>query len=108
MLPIFRSTLWENRPGEGYHELRYPRLSNLPNHIALGAKLASLEGTEAALVTASGMAAISASLLALLGAGDHVLVQDCVYGGTHGLLSQDLLRLVIQHDFVDANAPEQW
>ncbi len=33
ILPIFRSTVWETRPGEDYHDIRYPRLSNLPNHV---------------------------------------------------------------------------
>ncbi len=108
VLPIFRSTVWESRPGESYHDIRYPRLSNLPNHVALGEKLASLEGGEAGLVTGSGMAAISSSLLAVLGAGDHVLVQDCVYGGTHGLLTQDLAGLGIACDFADGNDPEAW
>ncbi len=41
ILPIFRSTVWESRPGEAYHDIRYPRLSNLPNHVALGEKLAA-------------------------------------------------------------------
>ncbi len=108
ILPIFRSTVWESRPGEDYHDIRYPRLSNLPNHVALGEKLAALEGGEAALVTASGMAAISASLLALLSAGDHLMVQDCVYGGTHGLITRDLPGLGIAFDFVDGDDPEAW
>ena len=106
--PIFRSTIWESRPGEDYHDIRYPRLSNLPNHTALHEKLAALEGGEAALVAASGMAAISAALLSVLRAGDHLLVQDCVYGGTHGLLTQDLPRLGIECDFVDGNDPDAW
>lgn len=108
VVPIFRSTVWESREGESYHDIRYPRLSNLPNHVALGEKLAALEGGEAALVTGSGMAAISASLLAVLGAEDHLLVQDCVYGGTHGLITQDLPALGIRHQFVDGNDPDAW
>ena len=76
--PIFRSTIWEHVPGAGYHDILYPRLSNLPNHVVLGDKLAALEGGEAGLVTSSGMSAISACLLSLLDAGDHVLVQDCL------------------------------
>ncbi len=108
VVPIYRSTIWENRPDEGYHEIRYPRLSNLPGHDALHAKLAALEGGEAALVTASGMAAISTSLLTLLSAGDHLLAQSCVYGGTHGFMTEDLPRLGIPHDFVDGNDPGSW
>lgn len=108
ILPIFRSTVWESLPGERYDDIRYPRLSNLPNHVALHAKLAALEGAEAGLVTASGMAAITASLLATLGSGDHLLVQDCVYGGTHGLLTEELPRLGIECDFVDGNDALAW
>ena len=106
--PIFRSTVWEQVPDAGYHDILYPRLSNLPNHVVLGNKLAALEGAEAGLVTASGMAAISASLLSLLGSGDHLLLQECLYGGTHGLLTHDLAPLGIEFDFVDANDPASW
>jgi len=106
--PIFRSTIWEYRPEDGYHDVRYPRLSNLPNHVQMGEKLADLEGGEAGLVTASGMAAISATLLSLLGAGDHLLVQHGLYGGTHSLVTDDLVRLGIEHDFVDGNDPGEW
>ena len=106
--PIFRSTLWESRPDDGYHEVRYPRLSNLPNHVQMGEKLADLEGGEAGLVTASGMAAISATLLSIVGAGDHLLVQDGVYGGTHSLITEDLVRLGVAYDFVDGDDPAEW
>ena len=92
--PIFRSTLWEYRPEDGYHDIRYPRLSNLPNHVQMGEKLADLEGGEAGLVTASGMAAISATLLSCLAAGDHLLIQSGVYGGTHSLVREDLVQSV--------------
>ena len=63
---------------------------------------------EAALVTGSGMAAISTTLLALLGAGDRLLAQDCLYGGTHDLLTADLPALQIGTDFIDANDPASW
>jgi cystathionine beta-lyase/cystathionine gamma-synthase len=65
-MPIYQSATYEYAGAGGYHDLQYIRLSNTPNHTALGAKLAALEGTEAALVASSGMAAISTSLLALL------------------------------------------
>ncbi|MCH2171822.1 PLP-dependent aspartate aminotransferase family protein [Myxococcota bacterium] len=106
--PIFRSTVWEHVPGAGYHDILYPRLSNLPNHVVLGDKLAALEGGESGLVTSSGMSAISACLLSLLDAGDHALVQDCLYGGTQGLFTRDLAPLGIEFDFVDANDPVSW
>lgn len=108
VMPIFQSSTY-NFGGEGsYHDVRYIRLNNTPNHVVLHDKLAALEGGEAALVAASGMAAISTSLLALLKAGDHLLSQDCLYGGTRSLLSEDLRRLGIECTFVDAGNPESW
>src|ERR1700756_150536 len=81
-LPVFHSVTFTSRPEDRYHDVRYIRLNNTPNHQLLHQKLAAIEGGEAALVTASGMAAITTSLLTLLGAGDHLLAQDCLYGGT--------------------------
>ncbi len=77
-MPIFQSATFAYRGEENYHDLRYIRLSNTPNHEVLHRKLAALENAEAALVAGSGMAAISATLLALLGAGDHLLAQNCL------------------------------
>ena len=57
-MPIFQSAMFEYAGGTGYHDMGYIRLNNTPNHTALHAKLAVLEGAEAALITASGMAAI--------------------------------------------------
>jgi len=107
-MPIFQSATFAYRGERNYHDLRYIRLSNTPNHDALHRKLAALENAEAALVTGSGMAAISATLLALLGAGDRLLAQDCLYGGTHDLLTADLPALQIGADFIDAGDPASW
>jgi len=107
-MPIFQSATFAYRGEQNYHDLRYIRLSNTPNHEVLHSKLAALENAEAALVTASGMAAISSTLLALHGAGDHLLAQDCLYGGTHDLLKADLPELGITADFIDANDPASW
>src|SRR5271169_5683443 len=104
-MPIFQSATFAYRGEQSYHDLRYIRLSNTPNHEVLHRKLAALENAEAALVAGSGMAAISATLLALLGTGDHLLAQDCLYGGTHDLLTADLPALAISTDFIDANDP---
>lgn len=68
------------RPGHSY-----TRYSN-PTHEALESALAELEGAEAALATASGMAAIHAAMLSLVRAGDEVLVPAALYGGTLGML----------------------
>jgi len=65
-----------------------------PTVYHLGLQLAAIEGTEAAYCTSSGMGAISATLMALCGAGDHIVSSNAVYGGTYALM----------HDFLPAKA----
>jgi cystathionine beta-lyase/cystathionine gamma-synthase len=107
-LPIFQSATFEYSGQTSYHDLKYIRLNNTPNHRVLHEKLSVIEGGEAALVTASGMAAITASLIAFLKAGDHLLAQDCLYGGTHSFLTQDLPSLGVSFDFINGNDPDSW
>ena len=107
-MPIFQSSTFEYVGEEGYHDIRYIRLNNTPNHLVLHEKLAGLENGEAALVTASGMAAISTSLLSILSSGDHFLAQDCLYGGTHDLITKDFPSFGIEVDFVDGDDPDSW
>jgi cystathionine beta-lyase/cystathionine gamma-synthase len=107
-VPVFQSATYEYGGEASYHDIRYVRLNNSPTHEALHAKIAALEGTEAALVAASGMAAITTSLLSVLEAGDHLLVQDCLYGGTHEVVAHDLARLGIRHDPIDGGDPASW
>jgi len=107
-MPIFQTAMFESAGEKSYHEIRYLRLNNTPNHVALHAKLAALENAEAALVTSSGMAAISTALLALLSNGDHFLAQNCLYGGTHDLVTKDLVGYGITHSFVDGSKPDTW
>lgn len=107
-MPIFQSAMYEYRGSGDYHDIQYIRLNNTPNHTALHSKLAALENSEAALVTASGMAAISTSMLAILTKGDHLLVQDCLYGGSYDLISQVFPNFGIQYSFIDGNTPETW
>ena len=108
VMPIFQSSTYEYTGASSYHDLKYIRLNNTPNHRVLHTKLAVLEGAEAALVTASGMAAVSTTLLALLSAGDHLLAQDCLYGGTHDFITRDFPSFGIAVDFVDADDPGSW
>jgi cystathionine beta-lyase/cystathionine gamma-synthase len=103
-MPIFQSSTFEYEGQSSYHDIKYIRLNNTPNHAVLHAKLAALENAEAALVTASGMAAISTALLAVLSAGDHLLAQDCLYGGTHDLLTKDFAGFGLAYDFLHADA----
>ena len=107
-MPIFQSSTFEYAGQKSYHDLRYIRLNNTPNHIALHEKLAALENGEAAVVNASGMAAISTTLLTLLSSGDHFLAQDCLYGGTHELITKDLPEYGISCDFISGDDPVFW
>ena len=107
-MPIFQSSTFVYTGESSYHDLRYIRLNNTPNHVVLHQKLASLENAEAALVTASGMAVISTTLLTILSAGDHFLAQKCLYGGTHDFVSRDLAAFGISFDFIDGNDPNSW
>lgn len=106
--PIFQSSTFEYRRGGAARDIRYIRLNNTPNHIALHRKLAALAGAEDALVTSSGMAAISTALLSLLSSGDHLLVQDCLYGGTLDLITKDFPSWGLEYDFIDGDAPQEW
>jgi cystathionine beta-lyase/cystathionine gamma-synthase len=107
-LPIFQSANFEYTGESRYDDLKYIRLNNTPNHIALHQVLSALENAPAALVAASGMAIISTTLLTVLAAGDHVLAQECLYGGTHHLLTTDLPRFGIACSFIDGDAPDSW
>jgi cystathionine beta-lyase/cystathionine gamma-synthase len=107
-MPVFQSVLYEGAGVTGYHDIPYIRLNNTPNHHVLHAKLAALESAEAALVTASGMAAITTSLLTVLSAGDHLLAHASLYGGTHDFITQDLPKFGISYDFIDADDPGSW
>jgi cystathionine beta-lyase/cystathionine gamma-synthase len=107
-LPIFQSANFESVEGEAYHDIKYMRLGNSPNHAVLGAKLAALEGAEAALVAASGMAAITSVFHSLLSVGDHVIFQDCLYGGTYDYARREFARHGLTCDFVDGERPGSW
>lgn len=107
-VPIFQSSTFEYAGQDRYEDLKYIRLNNTPNHVALGKVLAAAEDAEAALVTASGMAAISTALLTVLNSGDHLLAQECLYGGTHTFITGDLPGLGIQFDFINAADPKDW
>ena len=107
-MPIFQSSTYLYEGATDYHATRYVRLSNTPNHEVLHAKLAALEHAEAAIVTSSGMAAISTALLAILQSGDHLLAIDCPYGGTRTFIADELPRFGISFSFIDGSDPEDW
>jgi len=108
IMPIFQSAMFEYAGEGSYHDLKYIRLNNTPTQAALHGKLAALENGEAALAASSGMAAIATTLLTVLAPGDHLLAQDCLYGGTHDLLTTELKQMGIDTDFIDADDPSSW
>jgi O-succinylhomoserine sulfhydrylase len=86
----------------------YSRYSN-PNNDEFVSKLCQLEGAEAGIATASGMAAMYTSITAFLSSGDHVVACRSIFGSTHQILSQLLPRWGIDHTYVNSSASiEEW
>jgi cystathionine gamma-synthase/cystathionine gamma-lyase/cystathionine beta-lyase len=106
--PIYQGTVYSVEPGAEYHDIPYIRLNSTPSQRYLHDKLAALEGAQAAVATASGMAAVTTTLLSVLRAGDHVLASDCLYGGSHDFLTHHAEDLGWRYSFVDVHRPETW
>ena len=99
--PLYMSTSYAF---EDVDVKRYPRYFNTPNQEALCKKVAALENAEAALIFGSGMAAISTSMLAFLTSGDHVVLQNQIYGGTHNLVVEQFEKYGIAYSFTKGMA----
>ena len=106
--PIFQTSTYLQEGEPSYFGVSYHRLNNSPNQLAVANIMSTICGAEDAVVTSSGMAAISATLICLLSSGDHILAQQGVYGGTQGLLDSELKRLGIEVSWVEANQPDTW
>ncbi len=78
-----------------------------PTVSVLGRYLAAMEGTEAAMCTASGMSAIACVLMQLCQQGEHIVASDTIYGGTHALMADLMPRFGIETTFVDISDPEK-
>lgn len=72
-----------------------------PSNLYLGEALAAMEGTETANVTASGMGAITPTIMQICGAGDHLVSSRTIYGGTYAFLKNFTPRMHIATSFVD-------
>ena len=104
MPPIYASSTFEqDAPGE-HRGYEYSRTGN-PTRTALEENLASLEAGSHGRGFASGMAAIN-TVLNLLEAGDHVVVGDDLYGGTHRLFTQVYEDYELSFEFVDMTDPD--
>ncbi len=80
---------------------RYPRYFNTPNQEGLCEKIAALEHAQTALIFGSGMAAVSTALMAFLSAGDHIVLQQTLYGGTYNLVTEEFAKYGISYSFTE-------
>lgn len=83
----------------------YSRFSN-PNSQEFIDKMCAMEGAEAGYATASGMAAVFASFMALLKSGDHLIACSSIFGSTHTVISKFLPKWGIEYSYFDVNKPE--
>lgn len=96
--PIYMSTSYEF---DGVDVKRYPRYFNTPNQEYLSKKIAALEHAEAGMIFGSGMAAISTVFLAFLRQGDHIVVQNTLYGGTSNFIREEFPKYGIEFTFTN-------
>lgn len=103
--PLYMSTSYAF---EDVSVKRYPRYFNTPNQVALAQKVAALEHGEAALIFGSGMAAVSTALFAFLHKGDHVVLQNTLYGGTSNLVVEEFDKFGIEYSFTKNSKPQSF
>lgn len=109
--PIYQNATFEVSDNEQqlratHTDMFYTRYGN-PTHTAAQEAIAALEKTEAALLFASGMAAITSAILSLVKSGDHIVAQRDIYGGTTKFLGSWLPKLGVETTFVDSTDYEQ-
>ena len=103
-MPIYQTSTFRQQSVDSFGKYDYARSDN-PSREALEEAMAQLEGGTRGFAFASGMAAITSTLL-IFSAGDHLVVCDDVYGGTYRALTGVFNRLGIQSTFVDATSVE--
>ena len=81
----------------------YPRYFNSPNQIGVAKKISDLENAELSLLFGSGLGAISSSMFSFLKKGDHVILQDSLYGGTINFVNTEFNKFGIEYSYVDIN-----
>ncbi|MCK5695149.1 MAG: PLP-dependent transferase [Desulfobacula sp.] len=99
--PIYTSSAYDYINKD---ETFYPRYFNTPNQDAVAKKIAAFEHAQAGLVFSSDMGAISTSILAYAGAGDHVVMLDALYGGTHHFATEWFSHFGIECTFTKTSA----
>lgn len=114
MIPIIQSTTFKYDSSEKMGELFdlkasgyfYSRLQN-PTTDMVAAKIASLEGGSAAMLTSSGQAASFMAVFNIAGVGDHLVVSSTIYGGTFNLFNVTMRRMGIDFTFVDPDCSDE-
>src|SRR5215470_5564847 len=109
--PIYQTSTFEVTDNELQlrvtdSDVYYTRYGN-PTNTAVESAIAELEGTDSALVFASGMSALSTSIFALVKAGDHIVAQRDIYGGATKFLTQWLPKFGVETTLVDTNDYDQ-
>lgn len=109
--PIYQTSTFEVTDTEqqvraAHTDMFYTRYGN-PTHTVAESAIAELEGTDAALLFASGMCAVTTSILGLLKSGDHIVSQRDIYGGVTKFFTQWLPKLGIEVTLVDTNDYDQ-
>ncbi|MCP4469411.1 MAG: PLP-dependent transferase [Gammaproteobacteria bacterium] len=104
LTPIYQTTTYVQESVDKYLEkgYSYSRSGN-PTVSALEAKITALEGGVGSLCFATGMAATSCTIMGLVGSGDHAILSDVVYGGTHRVSTKVLNRWGLECSFVDTS-----
>lgn len=91
----------------GTNDQVYSRYTN-PNTQEFVDKMCALEGAEAGIATASGMAAIFSSIVSFLSAGDHIVLSKAVFGTTHRIVTKILPKWNITHTYLDPFDIDSW
>jgi cystathionine beta-lyase/cystathionine gamma-synthase len=102
LTPIYQTTTYVQESVDRYLEkgYSYSRSGN-PTVVALENKITALEGGVGSLCFATGMAATSCTIIGMVGSGDHIILSDVVYGGTHRVSTKVLNRWGLECSFVD-------
>ena len=108
LTPIYQATTFAQTSVEEYMAkgYSYSRAGN-PTVAALEAKMSALEGGVGTTAYGTGMAATASVMMSFLNAGDHAVISDAVYGGTHRFASKVLARFGVEFDFVDSSDPAE-
>ncbi len=104
--PVYGGVVTPIYPSSAYDyeaEVRYPRYYNTPNQKVVVEKLVALENGEDGLIFSSGMAAIMTSIFGMMRAGDHILFQNDLYGGTHHAALHELVRYGMEYSMADVS-----